>query len=78
MNRTTLVRDEIIYLGNDFIQMRAEEVKPPEPEVPLRDTPPPLIIDTPPQVDQYGHIDLPEANADVDRSGDVNDATADA
>jgi len=85
MNRTTTVRDEIIYLGNDFIQLSGEDVKPPEyqepppdHEQPLRDTPPPLIIDPPPQIEENALSDGPQRNANPDQRDEVNDRTADA
>jgi|GEM_PF-6797291 len=78
MNGTTLVRDEIIYLGNDFIQMRAEEITPPQPEVPLRDTPPPLITNRPSLIDEYAEGNGLKPNNEPDQRDEVNDRTADA
>lgn len=49
MNRTISLRDEIIYLGNDFIQMPATNPSPDAPFVPLHDDPPTPLQDIPPR-----------------------------
>jgi hypothetical protein len=78
MNRTVPIRDDVIYLGNDFMQMRAPEVIPAPPPPPLIDTPPPLIIDTPPHVDEFTSSDSPDANSEPAERDDYNDGSADA
>ena len=78
MNRTVPIRDDVIYLGNDFMQMQAPEVIPAPPPLPLIDTPPPLIIDTPPQTEEFADLNLPDANLETAQRDDYNDGSADA
>ncbi len=48
MNRTISLRDEIIYLGNDFIQLPSTNPSPDTAPIPLHDDPPAPLQDVPP------------------------------